>query len=583
MYTAFLLGKSDRYNLALPPVRTLQFAPDMTKFVFVTGGVVSSLGKGIASASLAAILESRGLTVTLIKLDPYLNVDPGTMSPLQHGEVFVTDDGAETDLDLGHYERFIESRMRKANNFTTGQIYQSVLDKERRGDYLGKTVQVIPHVTNEIQEFVKRGARFGEPDAVDVAIVEIGGTVGDIESLPFLEAVRQMSLKLGPNNSAFVHLSYVPWIAAAGELKTKPTQHTAKQLREIGIQADALICRADRPIPDEEREKISLFSNVALWGVISMWDVDTIYKVPRMLHEQGLDGLICDKLRLNTHPANLKRWDDLVYETEHPQGEVTIAMVGKYVDLSDSYKSLNEALRHAGMKNHVKVRIEYIDSETITADSVSQLARFDAILVPGGFGKRGIEGKICAARFARENKVPYLGICLGMQVATIEFARHVAGLKNANSTEFDPTSPNPVIALITEWKDADGTIKTRDSNSNLGGTMRLGAQSSDVAPDTLAHQIYGDVVTERHRHRYEANVNFLDRLRAAGLVISALTQREHLTEMVELPQATHPWFVGVQFHPEFKSTPWNGHPLFNAFVKAALDHQALGKTLKVAA
>jgi CTP synthase len=380
-----------------------------------------------------------------------------------------------------------------------------------------------------------------------------------------------------------VHLSYVPWIAAAGELKTKPTQHTAKQLREIGIQADALICRADRPIPDEEREKISLFSNVALWGVISMWDVDTIYKVPRMLHEQGLDGLICDKLRLNTHPANLKRWDDLVYETEHPQGEVTIAMVGKYVDLSDSYKSLNEALRHAGMKNHAKVKIEYIDSETITPESVSQLAKFDAILVPGGFGKRGIEGKICAARYARENKVPYLGICLGMQVATIEFARNVAGLKNANSTEFDPASPNPVIALITEWKDADGTIKTRDSNSNLGGTMRLGAQSSDVAKDTLAHQIYGDVVTERHRHRYEANVNFLDRLRAAGLVISALTQREHLTEMVELPQSTHPWFVGVQFHPEFKSTPWNGHPLFNAFIKAALDHQSLGKSLKVAA
>ncbi len=555
----------------------------MTKFVFVTGGVVSSLGKGIASASLAAILESRGLKVTLIKLDPYLNVDPGTMSPLQHGEVFVTDDGAETDLDLGHYERFIETRMRKSNNFTTGQIYQSVLDKERRGDYLGKTVQVIPHVTNEIQEFVKRGARFGEPDAVDVAIVEIGGTVGDIESLPFLEAVRQMSLKLGPNNSAFVHLSYVPWIAAAGELKTKPTQHTAKQLREIGIQADALICRADRPIPDEERSKISLFSNVPEWGVISMWDVDTIYKVPRMLHEQGLDGLICDKLRLNTHPANLKRWDDLVYETEHPQGDVTIAMVGKYVDLSDSYKSLNEALRHAGMKNHAKVRIEYIDSETITPESVSQLGKFDAILVPGGFGKRGIEGKICAARFARERKVPYLGICLGMQVATIEFARHVAGLKDANSTEFDAASPNPVIALITEWKDADGTIKTRDQNSNLGGTMRLGAQSSDVAKGTLAHQIYGDVVTERHRHRYEANVNFLDRLRAAGLVISALTQREQLTEMVELPQSLHPWFVGVQFHPEFKSTPWNGHPLFNAFIKAALDHQAQGKNLKVAA
>jgi CTP synthase len=544
---------------------------------------VSSLGKGIASASLAAILESRGLTVTLIKLDPYLNVDPGTMSPLQHGEVFVTDDGAETDLDLGHYERFIESRMRKANNFTTGQIYKSVLDKERRGDYLGKTVQVIPHVTNEIQEFVKRGARFGEADAVDVAIVEIGGTVGDIESLPFLEAVRQMSLKLGPNNSAFVHLSYVPWIAAAGELKTKPTQHTAKQLREIGIQADALLCRADRRIPDEERAKISLFSNVPEWGVISMWDVDTIYKVPRMLHEQGLDGLICDKLRLNTPPANLKRWDDLVYETEHPQGEVTIAMVGKYVDLTDSYKSVNEALRHAGMKNHVRVKIEHVDSETIDTASVNQLAKYDAILVPGGFGKRGIEGKISTARFARENKVPYLGICLGMQVATIEFARHVAGLTDANSTEFDPESPHPVIALITEWKDADGTIKTRNANSDMGGTMRLGAQSSDVTTGSLAHKIYGNVVTERHRHRYEANVNYLDQLREAGLVISALTQREHLTEIVELPQAVHPWFVGVQFHPEFKSTPWNGHPLFNAFVKAALDHQSAGKNLKAVA
>jgi len=555
----------------------------MTKFVFVTGGVVSSLGKGIASASLAALLESRGLTVTLIKLDPYLNVDPGTMSPLQHGEVFVTEDGAETDLDLGHYERFVETRMRKSNNFTTGQIYKSVLDKERRGDYLGKTVQVIPHVTNEIQEFVKRGARLGEPDAVDVAIVEIGGTVGDIESLPFLEAVRQMSLQMGPNHSAFVHLSYVPWIAAAGELKTKPTQHTAKQLREIGIQADALVCRADRPIPDEERQKISLFSNVPVWGVISMWDVDTIYKVPRMLHEQGLDGLICDKLRLNTPPAKLQRWDDLVYETEHPEGEVAIAMVGKYVDLSDSYKSLNEALRHAGMKNHVKVKIHYIDSETINADTLPQLAKFDAVLVPGGFGKRGIEGKISAARFARENKVPYLGICLGMQVATIEFARHVAGLTDANSTEFDPDSPHPVIALITEWKDKDGTIQTRDHNSDLGGTMRLGAQSSDVAKNTIAHRIYGDVVTERHRHRYEANVHFLDRLRDAGLVISALTQREQLTEMVELPQSVHPWFVGVQFHPEFKSTPWNGHPLFNAFIKAALEHQRDGKNLKVAA
>ncbi|MBA3594829.1 MAG: CTP synthase [Pseudomonadota bacterium] len=555
----------------------------MTKFVFVTGGVVSSLGKGIASASLAAILESRGLKVTLIKLDPYLNVDPGTMSPFQHGEVFVTDDGAETDLDLGHYERFIETRMRKANNFTTGQIYKSVLEKERRGDYLGKTVQVIPHVTNEIQEFVKRGAGYETPDAVDVAIVEIGGTVGDIESLPFLEAVRQMSLRLGANNTAFVHLSYVPWIAAAGELKTKPTQHTAKQLREIGIQADVLLCRADRPIPAEERAKISLFSNVPEWGVISMWDVDTIYKVPRMLHEQGLDGLICDKLRLNTPPANLKRWDDLVYATEHPQKQVNIAMVGKYVDLSDSYKSLNEALRHAGMKNHAKVVIEYVDSESITPDNVSRLAKFDGILVPGGFGIRGVEGKICAARYARENQLPYLGICLGMQVATIEFARHVAGLKDANSTEFEPNTPHPVIALITEWKDADGTIKTRDAKSDLGGTMRLGAQSSDVAKGTLAHGIYGDVVTERHRHRYEANVNYLDQLRAAGLVISALTQREQLTEIVELPRDLHPWFVGVQFHPEFKSTPWAGHPLFNAYIKATLDHQVAGKSLKVVA
>ncbi|MES2841345.1 MAG: CTP synthase [Pseudomonadota bacterium] len=547
----------------------------MTKFVFVTGGVVSSLGKGIASASLAAILESRGLKVTLIKLDPYINVDPGTMSPFQHGEVFVTDDGAETDLDLGHYERFIETRMKKTNNFTTGKIYQSVLEKERRGDYLGKTVQVIPHVTNEIQEFIQRGAGIGTPDAVDVAIVEIGGTVGDIESLPFLEAVRQMSLRMGPNNSAFVHLSYVPWIAAAGELKTKPTQHTAKELRAIGIQADALLCRADRRIPDEERAKISLFSNVPEWGVISMWDVDTIYKVPRILHEQGLDGLICDKLRLNTPPASLKRWDDLVYEVEHPKSTVHIAMVGKYVDLSDSYKSLNEALRHAGMKNHAKVQIDYIDSETISPANVDKvLGRFDAILVPGGFGKRGIEGKICAARFAREHKVPYLGICLGMQVATIEYARHVAGLKDANSTEFEADTPHPVIALITEWKDKDGSIQQRDANSDLGGTMRLGAQSSDVAPGTLAHQIYGPVVTERHRHRYEANVNYLDQLRKAGLVISALTQREQLTEMVELPQSVHPWYVGVQFHPEFKSTPWAGHPLFNAYVKAALAQQA---------
>jgi CTP synthase len=548
----------------------------MTKFVFVTGGVVSSLGKGIASASLAAILESRGLRVTLIKLDPYLNVDPGTMSPFQHGEVFVTDDGAETDLDLGHYERFITTRMKKSNNFTTGQIYKSVLEKERRGDYLGKTVQVIPHVTNEIQEYVKRGAGYGTPEAVDVAIVEIGGTVGDIESLPFLEAVRQLSLKLGPAHAAFVHLTYLPWIATAGELKTKPTQHTVQKLREIGIQPDALLCRADRQVPDDESEKISLFTNVPPHGVISMWDVDTIYKVPRMLHEQGLDELICMKLQLLTKPADLKRWDDLVYAVEHPAREVTIAMCGKYTDLSDSYKSLNEALRHAGIHNQARVRIEYVDSETLTPGNVAQLSKYDAVLVPGGFGKRGVEGKILAAQFAREQRIPYLGICLGMQVATIEYARHMAGLEGANSTEFDAQTPHPVIALIDEWQDRDGTIQKRDANSDLGGTMRLGAQSSDVKPGTLAHRIYGPVVTERHRHRYEANERYLERLQQSGLVISAITQREKLTEMVELPQATHPWYVGVQFHPEFKSTPWDGHPLFTSYVKAALDHQLEG-------
>ncbi|MBI3383184.1 MAG: CTP synthase [Aquabacterium sp.] len=546
----------------------------MTKFVFVTGGVVSSLGKGIAAASLAAILESRGLKVTLIKLDPYINVDPGTMSPFQHGEVFVTDDGAETDLDLGHYERFITTRMKKANNFTTGQIYKSVLEKERRGDYLGKTVQVIPHITNEIQDYVRRGAGVGTADAVDVAIVEIGGTVGDIESLPFMEAARQLCLKAGPTNAAFVHLTYVPFIAAAGELKTKPTQHTVQKLREIGIQPDALLCRADRAIPADEREKISLFTNVPESGVISVWDADTIYKVPRMLHEQHLDDLICNKLQLQTKPADLSRWDNLVYEVENPKKAVTIAMCGKYTDLSDSYKSLNEALRHAGIHNHARVNIEYVDSETLTPETVSQLKQFDAILVPGGFGKRGVEGKICAAQFARENGIPYLGICLGMQVATIEYARHKAGLTDANSTEFEPNTPHPVIALIDEWLDADGTVQKRDASSDLGGTMRLGAQSSDVKPGTIAHEIYGPVVTERHRHRYEANERYLDRLQQAGLVISAITQREKLTEMVELPKAVHPWYVGVQFHPEFKSTPWGGHPLFTGYIKAALEHQA---------
>jgi CTP synthase len=576
-------GAADILTISHHSTRNDAVLHAMTKFVFVTGGVVSSLGKGIAAASLAAILESRGLKVTLIKLDPYLNVDPGTMSPFQHGEVFVTDDGAETDLDLGHYERFITTRMKKANNFTAGQIYKTVLEKERRGDYLGKTVQVIPHVTNEIQEFVKRGAT---PD-LDVAIVEIGGTVGDIESLPFLEAVRQMSLKMGPTNSAFVHLTYVPWIAAAGELKTKPTQHTVQKMREIGIQPDVLLCRADRAIPDEEREKISLFTNVQLHGVISMWDVDTIYKVPRMLHEQGLDEMICMKLQLLTKPADLKRWDSLVHEVAHPRATVKIAMCGKYTDLSDSYKSLNEALRHAGIHNHAKVQIEYVDAETLTPATAAQLSSYDAILVPGGFGKRGIEGKIVAVQYAREHQIPYLGICLGMQVATIEYARHVAGLAGANSTEFEPGCAHPVIALIEEWQDRDGSIQKRTASSDLGGTMRLGAQSSDVKAGTLAHQIYGSVVTERHRHRYEANVNYLDRLQEAGLVISALTQTEKLTEIVELPQSVHPWFVGVQFHPEFKSTPWGGHPLFTSYVKAALDQHlrvaATSETQKAAA
>src|SRR3954453_21718956 len=541
----------------------------MTKFVFVTGGVVSSLGKGIAAASLAAILESRGLKVTMLKLDPYINVDPGTMSPFQHGEVFVTDDGAETDLDLGHYERFISAKMKKVNNFTTGQIYESVIRKERRGEYLGKTVQVIPHITNEIQDYIHRGA-----EGFDVALVEIGGTVGDIESLPFLEAARQLSLRAGRKSTPFVHLPLVPYIASAGELKTKPTQHSVQKLREIGISPNALLCRADRPIPDDERSKISLFANVPEFGVISVWDADTIYKVPRMLHSQGLDELICAKLHLHTKPANLARWDNLVHEVEHPQREVTIAMCGKYVDLSDSYKSLNEALRHAGINNHARVRIEYVDSEDLTPANVANLGRYDAILVPGGFGKRGVEGKILAAQYAREHRIPYLGICLGMQVATIEYARHKAGLANANSTEFDPETPHPVIALIEEWQDRDGSVQKRTAESDLGGTMRLGAQSSDIKPGTLAHEIYGNVLTERHRHRYEANENYLDRLTEAGLVISAITQREKLTEVVELPTSVHPWFIGVQFHPEFKSTPWGGHPLFKSFIHAALAHQA---------
>jgi CTP synthase len=547
----------------------------MTKFVFVTGGVVSSLGKGIAAASLAAILESRGLQVTLLKLDPYINVDPGTMSPFQHGEVFVTEDGAETDLDLGHYERFISSKMRKVNNFTTGQIYESVLRKERRGDYLGKTVQVIPHITNEIQDFIARGAEQSWDGATDVAIVEIGGTVGDIESLPFLEAARQMSLRLGRNNAAFIHLTLVPFIASAGELKTKPTQHSVQKLREIGIIPNALLCRADRPIPDEERAKISLFSNVPLDAVISVWDADSIYKIPSMLHKQGLDNLVCEALNLNPPAADLSMWDKLVYSLEHPEREVRIAMVGKYVDLTESYKSLTEALIHAGIHTKSRVNVEYIDSENIEQHGVSVLKPFDAILVPGGFGKRGTEGKIAAIRYAREYNVPYLGICLGMQLAVIEFARHVAGLTDANSTEFDPVSPHPVVALITEWLDREGRIEKRDEQSDLGGTMRKGSQKCPIKPGTLASKIYGAQVNERHRHRYEVNNVYVPRLEEAGLVISSLTPTENLPEMMELPN--HPWFVGVQFHPEFTSTPRDGHPLFTSYIQAALAHQTQRK------
>ena len=547
----------------------------MTKYIFITGGVVSSLGKGIAAASLAAILESRGLKVTMLKLDPYINVDPGTMSPFQHGEVFVTEDGAETDLDLGHYERFISAKMRKANNFTTGQIYDSVIRKERRGEYLGKTVQVIPHITNEIQAFVERGAAASHDGKADVAIVEIGGTVGDIESLPFLEAARQMGLRLSRNQVAYVHLTLVPYIATAGELKTKPTQHSVQKLREIGIFPTALICRADRPIPDDERAKISLFSNVREEAVISMWDVDSIYKVPQMLNLQGLDRIVCDELGLDLPPADLSVWAKLVTALENPQHQITIGMVGKYVDLTESYKSLIEALRHAGIHTQTRVNIEYIDSEALETTSMQGLEHFDAILVPGGFGKRGTEGKISAIRFARENKVPYLGICLGMQLAVIEYARHIAGMSDANSTEFNLESEHPVVALITEWRDRDGKVETRSNDSDLGGTMRLGSQRCPIKPGTLAQRIYGDEVNERHRHRYEVNNHYVPALEKSGLIISARTPSENLPEIMELPQTMHPWFVGVQFHPEFTSTPRTGHPLFKAFVEAALQRQTI--------
>jgi len=542
----------------------------MTKFIFVTGGVVSSLGKGIAAASIAAILESRGLNVTMLKLDPYINVDPGTMSPFQHGEVFVTEDGAETDLDLGHYERFIDAKLTRANSFSAGQVYENVIAKERRGDYLGGTVQVIPHITDEIKRRIHEGAA-----NKDVAIVEIGGTVGDIESLPFLEAIRQMRSQLGRANTLFVHLSYVPYIAAAGEIKTKPTQHSVKELREIGIQPDVLICRMDRLLPEEERRKIALFCNVEERAVIGCYDADSIYKIPEMLHGQGIDDAICEQLQLNIQQADLTEWRKIVHAIEHPKHTVHIAMVGKYVDLTESYKSLSEALKHAGIHTETKVCITYIDSENIETEGTDCLKNFDAILVPGGFGVRGVEGKIAAARYARENKVPYLGICLGMQIALIEFARHMAGMEGANSTEFDLKTPYPVVALIDEWQTADGAVEKRDEHADLGGTMRLGAQEVALADGSLAAAIYGSTnIKERHRHRYEVNNHFIPALEKAGLVISGVSGgRERLVETIELPQGTHPWFFASQFHPEFTSTPRKGHPLFTSFVKAALQHK----------
>jgi CTP synthase len=541
----------------------------MTKYVFVTGGVVSSLGKGIAAASLAAILESRKIKVSLVKLDPYINVDPGTMSPFQHGEVFVTEDGAETDLDLGHYERFVSTKMSKRNNFTTGQIYERVINKERRGDYLGGTVQVIPHITDEIKHSIKAACKDAE-----VGIIEIGGTVGDIESLPFLEAIRQMGIEEGRTNTCYIHLTLVPHLASVGEIKTKPTQHSVKELRGIGIQPDVVMCRSEKPIPEDDRRKIALFTNVDVRSVISCSDADSIYKIPVMLHKQGLDEIVCRKLDLAAYPADLTMWENIVDALENPEHEVDIAMVGKYVDLQDSYKSLSEALVHAGIHTRTKVNIHYVDSEAIEAKGVEVLKNMDAVLVPGGFGKRGIEGKIAAVRYAREGKVPYLGICLGMQIAAIEIARDKCGLEGANSTEFDPDTPHPVIALITEWQGRDGKVERRDEKSNLGGTMRLGAQAANVKKGTLAQKIYGgDTVAERHRHRYEVNNHYVPRLEAAGLVVSAKTKTEDLTEIAEL--SDHPFFIGVQFHPEFTSTPRDGHPLFKSFIKAALEQHKL--------
>ena len=535
----------------------------MTKFIFITGGVVSSLGKGIAAASLAAILEARGLTVTLMKLDPYINVDPGTMSPFQHGEVFVTEDGAETDLDLGHYERFTHATMSQRNNFTAGRIYETVIRKERRGDYLGGTVQVIPHITDEIKSSVRAGA--GD---VDVAMVEIGGTVGDIESLPFLEAIRQMGVELGRDNVLYMHLTLLPYIPTAGELKTKPTQHSVKELRSIGIQPDILLCRADRAIPDDERRKIALFTNVEERAVISAQDVDSIYKIPADLHAQHLDDIAIEKLGITARKADLSEWNKITEAMSTPTGEVNVAMVGKYVDLTEAYKSLSESLLHAGIHTHTKVNITYIDSEEIERNGTNCLSKVDAILVPGGFGERGVEGKIETVRYARENNIPYLGICLGMQVAVIEFARYVAGLEGAHSSEFNQKSKDPVIALITEWKQADGSVEVRDKDSDMGGTMRLGGQACLLKEGSRIRKAYNkDKIIERHRHRYEFNNNYRDVLEKAGLNLTGTSEDGSLIEVVELPD--HPWFVACQFHPEFTSRPRDGHPLFIGFVSAA--------------
>ena len=540
----------------------------MTKYVFVTGGVVSSLGKGISAASLGAILESRDLNVTMLKLDPYINVDPGTMSPFQHGEVYVTNDGAETDLDLGHYERFISSKMTKKNNFTTGQIYDSVIKKERKGEYLGKTVQIIPHITDEIKLHIKNGAK-----GSDIAIIEVGGTVGDIESLPFLEAIRQMGFEEGRDNVCYIHLTLLPWIATAGELKTKPTQHSVKELREIGIQPDILLCRSERPIPQEERDKIALFTNVATNAVISATDSDSIYRIPMMLHEQSMDVIVCEKLNIKPKKADLVQWKKVIKLLDGANELVNIAFVGKYVHLTESYKSLTEALIHAGFHNNAKVKIHFIDSEKIQQKGIDELKNVDAILIPGGFGVRGTEGKIKAIQFARENKIPFLGICLGMQLAVVEYARNKAALANANSTEFDDSTNHKVVGLLAEWKTSKGELIKRNENSDLGGTMRLGAQKAPIVKDTLAYDIYGSEVNERHRHRYEVNNLYVDKLIQAGLVVSSRTPSENLCEIIELSKDDHPWFFGCQFHPEFTSNPKVSHPLFLSFINAALSYK----------